>query len=264
MAGGLLTQARLPLWHRCTVAWTQFQEPQMVPLYNIVLKAIGSGHKLRLLDLGCASGIFCHRAAHHDFDVAGVDLCNSFVTVAASRVPCGLFIDEPMEKTSLPEASFDVVTCLNTIYYSASPVETAREAHRLLKPGGRFIISTWGLVDHCDSARVMTHFYSQSKKSREPWHSPFAFSRDGLLQALLQKTGFACQLRAEADLLWNYPDEQTAHQALLGCEQGQRALEHSGEEAVTDGLRTTLAPFRLPTGGFRLRNRYKYVVAQKR
>lgn len=235
----------------------------MVPLYSVVLKAVGRCYGLRLLDLGCASGVFCHCAARMEMEVAGTDLCTRFANAAAMRVPRGIFVDCPMEDTLMPAESFDLVTCLNTLYYSESPVDVAREAHRLLRPGGKFVISTLGHTDDCDVSRVVTQFYTQSVAHPADWHSPFAFSRDGMLHSLLKKTGFTCSLRAEAELLWNYPDEASALQGLTACEQGQRAVEHVGEKTVHEKLRETLHPFRLPRGGYRLRNRFKYLVAQK-
>ena len=140
---------------------------------------------------------------------------------------------------------------------------TWRKKRRLLRPGGKLVVSSLGHADECDVSRIITQFYTQSVQHPEDWHSPFAFSRDGMAQALLKKSGFTCSLRAEAELLWNYPDENTALSALTACEQGQRAIEHSGEPAVHGSLRETLAPYRLPRGGYRLRNRFKYLVAQK-
>ena len=40
-----------------------------------------------------------------------------------------------------PDESFDVVTCVVSIDYLIHPIETLKEVHRVLKPGGKIIIS---------------------------------------------------------------------------------------------------------------------------
>lgn len=45
--------------------------------------------------------------------------------------------------TKLPyeDASFDVVTCVVSIDYMVRPIEVLKEVHRVLRPGGKVIIS---------------------------------------------------------------------------------------------------------------------------
>jgi len=40
-----------------------------------------------------------------------------------------------------PDESFDIVTCVVSIDYLVQPVEVLKEIHRVLRPGGRVVIS---------------------------------------------------------------------------------------------------------------------------
>lgn len=44
-------------------------------------------------------------------------------------------------KLPYPDKSFDVVTCVVSIDYMVDPIGVLKEAHRVLKPGGKVIIS---------------------------------------------------------------------------------------------------------------------------
>ncbi len=44
-------------------------------------------------------------------------------------------------KLPYPDESFDVVTCVVSIDYLISPIEVLKEVHRILKPGGKVILS---------------------------------------------------------------------------------------------------------------------------
>lgn len=252
------------LWSHCAPAWAELQEPQMMPLYDIILKAVPvvrPGH--RLLDLGCASGIFCARAAQSGLEVTGLDLCRDFVNTASARVPHATFHERAMEATELPDESQDTVTCLNSLYYSSSPLDTACEAYRLLKPGGRFVVASWGQPDRCDASRLFTLLYTLAGKHPSPWHSPFAFSQEGVLRSVTQRAGFFSTIRSEAEVLWVYQNDEVALRAVMACEQGRRAVEAVGEDEVKNAVRSVLEPFRLPSGGYRLRNRFTYMIAAR-
>jgi len=45
------------------------------------------------------------------------------------------------QKLPYPDSSFDVVTCVVSIDYLIHPIEVLKEAHRVLRPGGKIIIS---------------------------------------------------------------------------------------------------------------------------
>jgi len=57
-----------------------------------------------------------------------------------------------MPELPFRNATFDVVTCAISVPYFTSPVKVFKEVRRVLKPGGRFIVST---TRHCEMAKAV-------------------------------------------------------------------------------------------------------------
>jgi len=91
----------------------------------------------RLLDVGCASGLFLRCAARRGWAVVGVEpsltLCGSARETLADK---GEVICATLEDSALPPTSFDAVTLWDVLEHVPDPVDFMRCASRLLKPGG--------------------------------------------------------------------------------------------------------------------------------
>jgi 2-polyprenyl-3-methyl-5-hydroxy-6-metoxy-1,4-benzoquinol methylase len=94
----------------------------------------------RILDIGCAHGWLCAHLASFG-SVTGVDMSEKGIEAARALVPSGTFAAGDFVSMSLPEDSFDVITCLESIAYMDQPAFIAK-ARRLLRPGGTLIVTT--------------------------------------------------------------------------------------------------------------------------
>lgn len=104
----------------------------------------------RLLEVGCSFGAFLRAAKERGFDVEGVDLSPYAVAHCRGR---GLTVHEATLGTApLPAAGFDVVYLSETIEHLAEPRLAAREAARVLAPGGVLVVGT---ANHDSLARVL-------------------------------------------------------------------------------------------------------------
>jgi ubiquinone/menaquinone biosynthesis C-methylase UbiE len=100
----------------------------------------------RVLDVGCGTGAFLATliSGHDDLEIAGVDLSDRMLTVARGKLG-----SEPDlrhgDAEDLPhdDSVFDIVTSVSMFHYLRHPPVALREARRVLRPGGRIVITDW-------------------------------------------------------------------------------------------------------------------------
>ncbi|MBI5495766.1 MAG: methyltransferase domain-containing protein [Deltaproteobacteria bacterium] len=101
-----------------------------------------------LVDLGCGRGRDVIRAADRVGDkgaAIGVDRTDAMLAAARAAVPPYQrnvrFVRSDLASLDLPDAAADVVISNCTINHARDKEAVYREVHRVLRPGGRFVVS---------------------------------------------------------------------------------------------------------------------------
>ncbi len=100
-----------------------------------------------LLDVGCGTGFLIdlltkQRTARY----CGVDLSDEMIRVAKGKQIAGAeFVVGSADKLPYPDASFDIVTCSQSFHHYPYPEAAMREARRVLKSGGLYLLSDTGI-----------------------------------------------------------------------------------------------------------------------
>lgn len=108
-----------------------------------------------LVDLACGRGGYGMEIARRTgARVIGVDFSSVAVeqarrTAAASAVRAE-YVVGGLVATGLPADSVDAVVCVDAIQFADSAAEAAAEIGRILRPGGRVVITCWEPVDPTD------------------------------------------------------------------------------------------------------------------
>lgn len=129
----------------------------------------------RLLDVGCAAGFFLAEAKTH-YDVQGVELSTFSSAYARDHLQLPV-VTGTLQQAALPADHFDVITLWDVIEHVPDPVPLLTEAARVLKPGGRLVLTTGDL----GSAYAQRHG-EQWHLMTPPWHLTM-FSRATLARA---------------------------------------------------------------------------------
>ena len=100
-----------------------------------------------VLDVGCGAGYFLKRYASHVNSIAALDYSEVMVKMAASkhkdRIAAGTAEVVHGEASQFPweDNRFSAVTSMGSFIAFPSPLESLKEMYRVLRPGGRAVIS---------------------------------------------------------------------------------------------------------------------------
>ena len=98
----------------------------------------------RVLDIGCGAGYGSAELANTATSVTAVDISPEAIALAQSSyaAPNLQFLAASATSIPFPDSSFDLITCFEVIEHIHDWPALLNEAHRLLSPGGQFIVST--------------------------------------------------------------------------------------------------------------------------
>jgi SAM-dependent methyltransferase len=241
--------------------WSEVQERVAIPLYEAVLRKTGIGQGTSVLDIGCGAGIFCGMAARLGAKVGGIDAAQSLIAIANERVPDGDFRTGEMEALPYADQMFDLVTGFSSFQFAANPVNALKEAGRVSRTG-TVVIAVFGKPEENESSAYISAMGSLLPPPLPGAPGPYALSAEGALEAMALNAGMTPGVVATVECPWDYPDEKTALRGLLSSGPAIRAIQYKGEDVVREVILRVIAPFKTDSGGYHLKNSFRYMIAR--
>lgn len=102
----------------------------------------GAVDGVRLLDVGCGTGIFLLCARRQGWRVAGLEINGGAALYARKTNGLDVTCGSAEQGTGLASESFDIVTLWGVIEHMANPAASVRECARLLVNGGLLVLQT--------------------------------------------------------------------------------------------------------------------------
>jgi SAM-dependent methyltransferase len=260
----MTTEARhAQLWGQRARDWAEVQEAMVQPVYLAVLGALDPARGLRLLDMGCGSGMFASLASAAGLTVSGIDAAQPLLEIARERVPDGDFRKGDLETLPYADGSFDLVTGFNAFQFAASPARALVEAARVVRPGGAVVVVTWGEPQNMPAASVITALRPLLPPPPPNAPGPFALSDKVALTGFAEAAGLQPVQVFDVDSPFTYPDLPTALCGLNSSGVAAAAMERAGEEAVSAAHAAALAPFRQADGSYHVPAHFRCLIARR-
>lgn len=97
---------------------------------------------MRILDLGCGTGIYTSLLKDHECKVTGIDLSDKMLEIARAKFPDIHFIQSNIYALPFPDNKFDLVFSMATFEFIEELEMAYYEIRRVVKPGGKIFIGT--------------------------------------------------------------------------------------------------------------------------
>jgi 2-polyprenyl-3-methyl-5-hydroxy-6-metoxy-1,4-benzoquinol methylase len=128
-----------------------------------------------LLDAGCGTGLFSARAVQRGASVTSIDVGDRLLARVAAKCESTRVVGR-LEALPFADASFDVVLSTEVVEHLPRPIDGIRELVRVLRPGGRLVVTTPNRAWHA-AVRVANALRLRPYEGLEHWVG-FAQLRD--------------------------------------------------------------------------------------
>jgi ubiquinone/menaquinone biosynthesis C-methylase UbiE len=193
----------------------------------------------RVLDVACGTGVVTRLAAERvgpSGAVAGLDVNPGMLAVARSHTPPDVSIEwhqADAESMPLPDQAFDIVLCQMGLQFVSNKLAALREMRRVLKTGGRALITVPGPKPALFAA--MTDALARHLSPQAASFGDLVFSMHDIdeLREIMRGAGFpkvdvqaklkSLRLPAPKEFLWQYLYSTPLAEPIASAGEAKRA-----------------------------------------
>ena len=216
-----------------------------------------------LLETACGTGIateFLRRSIPSDVEIVATDVSEPMLEQARARrsdLEQVSFRHADAAALPFPDDAFDGVVQQFGLMFVPDKLQSLREAHRVLRPGGRLVFSVWDDLASNPYVQVAQDAIAGFFEAEPPQflYLPWSYHDHATLRELVAEAGF---VRCELDTVAHQAERPTSRDAAMGLVRGnptildirKRAQATPAEvvDAVAESLGQAFGeePFRAP------------------
>ncbi len=213
-------------WGRRAVDFATLLEPSACREYVAMHQHLDVRDGDHVLDIACGSGLALELARARGASVAGIDASVRLVAIAKDRLPGDDIRVGDMAALPWQDGSFDVVTSFRGLW--ATTRQALDEARRVLRPGGRISVTTWGHVKASPGLWALSPFTLAAEDQVRAQAEMKSLGRPGVGEETLSEAGFVDVRRHSVAFAWEFPDPETFARMLASTGPAYEAIQAVG------------------------------------
>jgi SAM-dependent methyltransferase len=198
--------------------------------------------------------------------VSAFDASPGLLAIARKRLPSSDVPEGDLEALPFADASFDAVVAVNSLFYAADMAGAMRELVRVVRSGGRLVVTAWGPPQRCEFLTAVmpgiAPLLPPPPPGTQPPH-PGALSEPGALAAVLRQAGLRVVDEGEVACPFVFPNAEVSWRGNASAGVNQAAIKHSGEAAVRAVYAEADRAHTRPDGTIRYQNVFLWVAGER-
>ena len=227
-------------WESVALEYEQAFGSLTIQSIGPLLDAAGVGAKTRVLDVGSGPGYVAAAALGRGAQVTGIDFSGAMIALARQRNPDIDFRRGDAEALPFPDKRFDAVVMNFSLLHLERPEQALREAHRVLKPGGRCGFTVWAGPDETLGFQIVLNAVEAHGNPNVPLPpgSPFfRFSDPEECERVLLEAGFSAPEVAKAPQTWRLSSPDALFEIMKEATVRTRGLLRGQSGQALDAIR---------------------------
>jgi SAM-dependent methyltransferase len=200
--------------------------------------------------------------------VTALDASAALLDIVRARVPEADVREGDLEALPFADANFDVVTAVNSVFYAADMGAAMSELARVVRPGGRVVVTAWGPPERCEFLTAVLPALEPLMPPPPPGAEPGVhpvqtLAEPGALAAVLERAGLRVVEEGETACPFVFPNAEVSWRANASAGPNQVAIAHSGEAAVRAAFAEADEAHTRPDGSVRYENVFLWAVGER-